>query len=131
MEAKLKHLEFIENTISRMAGNSFLLKGWAVTLVGALLALSFKELNWRYITVSLVVLFFFWLLDGYYLTQEGLFIKLYNHARQVSGTATDFSMDTTPFRKKMHWFGCIFSKTLVLFYGGLLAVHLLVLYIII
>lgn len=28
MEAKIKHLEFIENVIERMARNSFMLKGW-------------------------------------------------------------------------------------------------------
>lgn len=29
----LKYLEFIEAAIARMAANSFLLKGWAVTLI--------------------------------------------------------------------------------------------------
>ena len=41
MEQKIKHLEFIQTTINRMAGNSFLLKGWTVTLTGGLLALTF------------------------------------------------------------------------------------------
>ncbi len=34
MEQKIKHLEFIQAAINRMAGNSFLLKGWTVTLSG-------------------------------------------------------------------------------------------------
>ena len=33
MENKIKHLEIIQGVINRMAGNSFALKGWAVTLV--------------------------------------------------------------------------------------------------
>ena len=32
MEAKLKHLEFIQAAIARMATNSFLFKGWAMTI---------------------------------------------------------------------------------------------------
>lgn len=32
MENKQKHLEFIQSIINRMAGHSFLLKGWGVTL---------------------------------------------------------------------------------------------------
>ncbi len=35
-----KHLEFLQAVITRMAGNSFLIKGWSVTLVAALLALT-------------------------------------------------------------------------------------------
>ncbi|SDX73720.1 hypothetical protein [Salimicrobium album] len=36
-EEKIRHLEMIQPIISRMAANSFYLKGWAVTLVTALL----------------------------------------------------------------------------------------------
>ena len=45
MEKKLKHLEFIQKTIERMAKNSFLLKGWSLTLTTALIAISVKEKN--------------------------------------------------------------------------------------
>ncbi|WP_373482985.1 hypothetical protein [Acetobacterium sp.] len=40
MENKTKHLEMIQSVISRMAGNSFTLKGWAVTLIAGIFALS-------------------------------------------------------------------------------------------
>lgn len=130
MEAKLKHLEFIQNTINRMAGNSFLLKGWAVTLVGGLLAFSLKEMDSLYILISLAVLTFFWLLDGYYLYQEKLFINLYNNVRQQPSEKTDFSMITEPFKKEVSWSGCSFSGTMRLFYGGLFAVHIIILLII-
>lgn len=128
MEAKLKHLEFIQATINRMANNSFLLKGWSITLVGGLLAFSFKEMNCFYIIISLAVLFFFWLLDGYYLSQERLFIKLYNHVRKKEANEIDFSMKTEHFQNRCAWSICAFSKTLLLFYGGLLAVHLLIIF---
>ena len=40
---KLKHLEFIQAAINRMAGNLFMLKGWSVTLIAALFALAAKD----------------------------------------------------------------------------------------
>ena len=125
MEAKIKHLEFIQNAINRMAHNSFLLKGWSVTVVGALLALSLKEMGGEYLVVSVAVLLFFWLLDSYYLSRERLFIKLYDKVR-TSDVATDFSMDTRQFSGEVGWLGCTVSRTMNLFYGGLLAVHLLI-----
>ena len=36
MDRKMKHLEMIQGVISRMANNSFMLKGWAVTLVAGI-----------------------------------------------------------------------------------------------
>jgi hypothetical protein len=127
---KTKHLEFIQSVINRMGHNSFLLKGWAITIVGGLLALSFKELNHRYLFVALAVLFFFWLLDSYFLSRERLFIKLYDHVRTQRGGQSDFSMDTKPFEHRFAWLRCAISRTMRLFYGGLLVVQLAVLLII-
>jgi hypothetical protein len=31
----LKHLEFVQAVITRLANNSFLMKGWALTVAGA------------------------------------------------------------------------------------------------
>jgi hypothetical protein len=126
MEAKTKHLEFIQAAINRMAGNSFLLKGWTVTLTGGSLALTFKQLDRRYLVISLVVVALFWFLDSYYLSRERRFVHLYNEVRRRSDEQTDFSMDTGVYGKSCRWVRCAFSKTLALFYGGLLAVHLLI-----
>lgn len=128
MDAKLKHLEFVQETINRMAGNSFLLKGWAVTLVGGLLAFSFKEISEQYVYISLVVLFFFWLIDSYYLSRERHFIKLYERVSKKKEGDIDFSMDTKDFKNRLDWLRCGFSKTIIAFYGGLAIVHLIVIY---
>jgi len=37
---KEKHLVLLQDVIKRLAGNSFLIKGWSVTLVTALLGLA-------------------------------------------------------------------------------------------
>jgi len=124
MEAKIKHLEFIQATINRMANNSFLLRGWATTLIGGLLALNFKEIDRRHLFISLAVLALFWLLDGYYLSRERNFVKLYNHIRKKEEEEIDFSMDAGELGKWWAWPRCVFSTTLMLFYGGLLIVIL-------
>ena len=49
MEQKMKHLEFIQNVITRMNSNSFLIKGWAITLVSALFALAANGSNIHYV----------------------------------------------------------------------------------
>lgn len=128
MDAKLKHLEFIQSTINRMSGNSFLLKGWAITIIGGLFALTFKETNSTYLWFSSMLLVFFALLDSYYLSRERLFIKLYNHARKEKDVDVDFSMDISKFKSECDWFDALFSTTAGLFYGGLLATQFLIIY---
>ena len=102
MENKRKHLEFIQAIISRMAGNLFFLRGWTITLIGALLALFSKGNNSNYIIYFLIVLtLVFWILDGYFLSQERLFRDLYNHVRKLKEEEIDFSMDTREYQKLM------------------------------
>ncbi len=45
---KEKHLEMIQGIINRMASNCFALKGWAVTLVSGIFALSDKNTEKMY-----------------------------------------------------------------------------------
>ncbi len=98
MEKKLKHLEMIQAVISRMAGNSFLLKGWSVTLAAAVIALAANKESHALLTlIALLPVVMFWVLDGYYLHQERLFRKLYDHVRLQDDDAVDFSMDTSSF----------------------------------
>ena len=132
MENKQKHLEFIQAVINRMAGNSFLLKGWAITLVAALFALSAKDTNQSYIFIAYFPVIIFWILDGYFLSQERLFRDLYNHVRKLDEKEIDFSMDTSEYtkEKKNSWLYSIFSVTLRFFYISLVVVMLLVLYLI-
>lgn len=48
MENRIKHLELIQVIITRMAGNSFMLKGWAVTLVSGIFVLASKDTDKLY-----------------------------------------------------------------------------------
>lgn len=129
---KHKHLEFIQAAVNRMAGNLFLLKGWTVTLIAALFALAAKDANQLYVLVAYFPLFIFWILDGYFLSQERKFRSLYDHVRQLDEPSIDFSMDTRPFHgdPRNTWLGAMGSRTLVVYYGGLAVVMVLLMFIV-
>jgi hypothetical protein len=113
---KIKHLEMIQLIINRMASNSFLVKAWCVTLVAAILTLSAKDSDKRFIAVAYYPVLMFWILDGYFLHQERLFRKLYDFVLTQPEESVNFSMDTKSFREKVTWTAATFSKTLLLFY---------------
>lgn len=123
--SKIKHLEMLQAVITRMANNSFLVKGWCITLVSALLALSAKELPNMVYVAALPVLMFWWL-DAFFLRQERLFRELFDHVRENGKDEADFSMralskTSTPPTEVRSQLNVGFSKTLFWFYGWLLA----------
>lgn len=73
MDNKIKHMEMIQCIINRMSGNSFMLKGWAVTLITGIFALSSKDAEKMYFLIAYVPIIVFWGLDTYYLLQERLY----------------------------------------------------------
>jgi hypothetical protein len=121
MEKKLKHLEMLQAIISRMARNSFLLKGWNVVLVSAIFALASTESKASLVFLAYLPAAIFWLLDGYFLHQERLFRKLYDKVREMDEDDIDFSMNTEPVRSEVaSWLRVTFSRTLLLFHGVIL-----------
>ena len=126
MSDKQKHLEFIQNAINRMAGNSFRLKGWTVLLVSALFAFFARFGETGYVFIVIVPILAFWILDGFFLSQERLFRSLYDRVRTLDEPAINYSMDTTVFRSisRNHWLNSTVSRTLLVFYGVLLGVAL-------
>ncbi len=110
MENKFKHMDYIQSAISRMAANSFSLKGWDVTIVAAIVALSFKESDWRIYACALFLNIVFWVLDAYYLKQEKQFRMLYDEVSKIKDDGTvDFSMDTRKFTRKVSKISCVIS----------------------
>lgn len=122
MENKRKHLEMIQAVISRMAGNLFFLKGWAITLVTGVFALSTANgINTDFVFLAYFLLVIFWVLDSYYLSQERRFRALYDAVRKIKEDEIDFSMSTEKYDKKPGnsvW-EAMFSQTLLVFYVGL------------
>ena len=124
---KEKHLEFAQGVINRMGQNSFLIKGWTVTLVSALFALAAKDSNQKFVIVAYFPTVVFWLLDSYYLYQERLFRKVYDHVRKE--TTVDYSLNTKKFDKGFSdWASAALSKTILLFYGVVVLTLLIIMY---
>ncbi|KKT81087.1 MAG: hypothetical protein A2925_04810 [Candidatus Yanofskybacteria bacterium RIFCSPLOWO2_01_FULL_44_22] len=133
MEKKLKHLEFIQNVISRMAGNLFYLRGWVITLVaGVLVLLTQTDSGQLPIIFLSLVIVLFWGYDAYFLALERMYRNLYDKVRQMKEEDIDFSMDINEFKKykKNSIVFCIFSPTLRYFYGPLLLATLYVIFLV-
>lgn len=119
---KIAYLGFIQGVINRMGNNSFLVKGFAITLISALVA----TLDDKYCFIFIPTIMF-WLLDTYYIHQERLFRKLYE--KVIDGIEPDnsFSMNTQKYENEVSGFlNVMMSKTLFPFYGGLIIVLILI-----
>ncbi len=121
----IEELKIIQDIIKRMAFNSFLIKGWAITLVVATLLLkggSFQAF------IAFIPLLVFWYLDAYFLWLERLYRRLYNWVRE-NRLKTDeylFDMDYRRFIKdEQSKIRIMFSITLGWFYGSIFILTLL------
>jgi hypothetical protein len=120
---RIKHLEFIQAAISRMAGNSALLKGWSVTVATALFALATKDSNPRFAGLAMVPAVAFWMLDAFYLRLECLFRELYDDVRLLSDQEYQekvgaFSMRIKPYEGRVDsLFALMWSASAFLLHG--------------
>lgn len=119
-EAWLKHLEFIQSVISRLANNSFLVKGWALTVSGALFGFAASHLSWEIAVVGLLPVVAFWYLDSYFLMSERLYRALYYDVARQSDSVPHFSLDPSPYRNVAPLRVVLLSRTIIVFYGALI-----------
>jgi hypothetical protein len=124
LQAKIAHLGFIQAIITRMGLNSFLLKGWSVTLVAAIFALAAKQADRRFVLLAFFPIAVFWLLDAFFLHQEKLFRRLYELVALGNVDSDQFTLDTKGIKGVPGIASVFFSKTLRLFYGSLVGVIL-------
>lgn len=133
-EARIKHLEMIQEIVKRLAGNGFLMKGWALTLAVALLGFAVERQNWVLALVSIVPTLAFWGLDAYFLWAERLFRELYRRVVEFDESIRPFSMAATgkSFRDEVtdevssFWKTCFRRPVLPGFYCTLLVAAVLV-----
>lgn len=119
---KKKHLEFLQLAINRMASNSFILKGWNITLIVGLFALTLKDLSSSYLYLAILPALAFWGLDAYYLRQERLFRELYDSIRKTKRKDIDpYSFNTQSVNGNVkNWFCTLFSPTVILLHGSVI-----------
>jgi hypothetical protein len=129
-----KEIDLIQGVITRMANNSFLLKGWIVSLIAVLLAITDQTIvatKLTYFTFILILpVIVFWYLDAFFLHKEKCYRKLYNWTISNRTTSDEhlYSLDYTRFKnEEKSLLNIMFTnKTLYLFYG-LIALILVIL----
>ena len=122
MEAKLKHLEFIQAAIARMATNSFLFKGWAITIAAGLAAFAAVESRTALLVLVLVSTALFWGLDGYYLWLERCFRNLHADVAAKAEADIDFNMKPAKPDPVCTWLRTCKCPHLFVFYGAIILI---------
>ena len=112
-ENKIRHLEMIQGVINRMANNSFMLKGWAVTLVSGIFILASKDADKLYFLVSYIPVIVFFFLKVRKTKENDIDFSLKASSKEF-GNATNSLLN------------CLVSKTEILFYFPLAIVSAIV-----
>ena len=118
-EYMLKEIDIVQDIIKRMAFNSFMIKGWAITLVVVTLLLKGTKLQ---VLIAFIPLLVFWFLDAYFLWQERMYRKLYDWiiSNRLKTEEHLFDMNAYRFKDEVQSkFRIMFSITLGWFYGSI------------
>lgn len=124
-EFMFKEIEIIQDIIKRMAFNSFMIKGWTVTLVAVTLLLRGSKYQ---VFIAYIPLLVFWFLDAYFLWQERLYRRLYNWVIQHRLETDKYLFDLNAYRFKdeeQSKLRIMFSLTLGWFYGSIFVLTLI------
>jgi hypothetical protein len=121
-----KHLELAQNIVERHARTSFLLKGWSVTLIAAILALAERGADSvPVVFTAFLPAFVFWGLDAYYLRHERAYRALYDHVRTGGAKDDPFTLDARPFQRGVSsWARTLCTASLFWFHGTVVIVLL-------
>src|SRR5262245_248517 len=121
-------IKMIQKAIDRMAQNSFVLRGWSVTLATGMLAVAVAEEKRRVAFLALLPAFALWGVVAFYRRQERLFRGLHDNVCLAFGSedVTNFSMDTRNIKDLRSWFKTLFAKVVIGLHGPLLIVILVV-----
>jgi hypothetical protein len=117
-----KEIDLIQNCINRMAQNSFLIKGWTLTIIAVVLALSEKVIDSTYLCMVLLIpLLSFWYLDAFFLQTEKMYREMYVwvlDARKKGDSSFLYDLNPHRFEEKVDSIWKIMrSITLRVFYG--------------
>ena len=130
-----KEIDLIQACIARMANNSFLLKGWFITIYAVVLALLPEKINIIYICVAMFILTLsFWYLDGFFMRTEKIYRKIYDWVldnRLKNNKELQYQLNPEKYEniisKTESAFSIMFSGILSVFYGFPLFIILIIL----
>jgi hypothetical protein len=125
MESKLKHLDYIQAAISRMSTNSFLFKGWAITIATGLSAFGAANTKAALLIIAVISTVLFWGLDGYYLWIERGFVELHKQVAKKAEADIDFAMVVDKTNAARRWLRTCWRPHLWLFYGAIIVIDVI------
>lgn len=131
----IEELKLIESCIERMARNSFLIKGWSISIFVAILALLPESIEIVFVCVAgILATCIFWSLDAYYLQLERLFRLKYQWVINYRKSTYAYLYDLNPNNKEMRYsdsddthisfWKVFFSKSLLLMYSVMILFYL-------
>lgn len=118
-----KHMEFVQGVITRLAGNSFLIKGWTIPVSVAILGYAIVHSDWRVAVLGLLAPLAFWYLDSYFLHSETRWRAVFKDV--ASGKVRNFLMPYAEYEVSRA--RVLFSPTLKWFYGPIVVLGIVVL----
>lgn len=97
-----KEIDLIQGCVNRMAHNSFIIKGWLISLIAVVLTLLPEnfEIKWLCV-VGLLITMCFWYLDGYFLKIERLYRWKYEWVIVKRLETDKWSYDLNPYNTEM------------------------------
>ena len=131
-EEKRQHLEFIQNAITRMNTNSFQIKGIAITIVSALMAIYAATPKVIFIFIGILPTLLFWFLDSYYLLQERKLRGIYDDVAELEKNIVvrPYEMPVWKYTKKINklfsYWNAFFSSTIKWLYLPIIVFLLLI-----
>jgi hypothetical protein len=124
---KIKHLEFLQNIITRMNSNSFSIKEWAVTISSASIGIFVASKENNFTLIGIFAVFIFWFLDSFYLHQEKKYRDLYNDVIKIDSAIPIFNLNASVYKKGFcEYFKVVFSKTILPLYFSMFILLLIV-----
>lgn len=97
-----KEIDLIQACINRMAQNSFMVKGWLITLYAAIFVVVPLRFDYRIPSfVAMLTVLCFWYLDGFFLKIETLYRWKYNWVIENRLSSNDHFFDLNPHNTKM------------------------------
>lgn len=98
----LKEIDLIQACINRMAHNSFMIKGWTISLVAVVLALLPESFDLTGVClIGVVATCCFWYLDAFFLRTEKLFRWKYEWVISQRPHCNEYILDLNPYNKNM------------------------------
>lgn len=136
-----KEIDLIQSCVNRMAQNSFVIKGWLITLITVILALLPEKIDICILSgVIIVATLCFWYLDAYFLRFERLYRWKYEWVIASRLHSDEFQFDLNPMNQQMWLLGkdgkqknppsvlrVMFTKSLIPLYGLIMVIAIFLL----